>query len=165
MTPLYFNFPSHHLWLHSPVCVRPGPEVINLSKQQSMKFILLINVEISQQSFSTVFAKTVGLSDKTGKFFKCPANFISLPDIMPNQKNTQTVFWVTWSSKDSLFISWIFWLFSIKFAFFTEFGRTSIQIQQNPIIFVRHFSSLSNFQTFGQLSSNYSEDFAKTVAG
>ena len=48
---------------------------------------------------------------------------------------------------------------------FIEFGKTSIRIKQNPIIFVRHFSSLSdkNFQTVGQLSSTYSENFAKTV--
>ena len=43
-------------------------------------------------------------------------------------------------------------------------GKTSIRIKQNPIIFVRHFSFLSdqNFQIVGQLSSNNSEDFAKT---
>ena len=59
-----------------------------MSKQLSMQFICSysVNVKISQQSFSTVFAKTVGLSDKTGKFLKCPANFVSLPDIMPNEK-------------------------------------------------------------------------------
>ena len=34
---------------------------------------------------------------------------------------------------------------------FTEFEKTSIQIKQNPII----------FQTVGQQSSNFSEDFAK----
>ena len=42
---------------------------------------------------------------------------------------------------------------------------TSIQIKQNPIIFVQHFSFLSdkNFQTVGQLlSSNYSKVYAKT---
>ena len=48
---------------------------------------------------------------------------------------------------------------------FTGFEKTSIRIKQNSIIFVRHFSFLSdkNFQTVGQLSSNYSEVFAKTV--
>ena len=47
----------------------------------------------------------------------------------------------------------------------TEFGKTSIRIKRNPIFFVRHFSFLSdqNFQTVGQLSSNCSEDFAKTA--
>ena len=50
---------------------------------------------------------------------------------------------------------------------FTELGKTSIQIKQNPIIFVQHFSFLSdqNFQTTGQLSSNNLEDFAKTDQG
>ena len=50
---------------------------------------------------------------------------------------------------------------------FTEFGKTSIPIKQNPIIFVQHLSFLSdkNFQTVGQLSSNYPEDFAKSVTG
>ena len=48
---------------------------------------------------------------------------------------------------------------------FTEFGKTSIRIKQNPIIFVQHLSFLSDkkFQTVGQLSSNYSGDFAKTA--
>ena len=48
---------------------------------------------------------------------------------------------------------------------FTELGKTSIRIKQNPIIFFRHifFLSNQNFQTVGQLSSNNSEDFAKTV--
>ena len=57
------------------------------------------------------------------------------------------------------------WTISIKSAVFTEFGKTSIRIKQNPIIFVRHFSFLSNknFQAVGQLSSKYSEDFAKTA--
>ena len=52
----------------------------------------------------------------------------------------------------------------LTFAVFTELGKTSIRIKQNPIIFVWHFSFLSdqNFQTVGQLSSNYSEDLAKT---
>ena len=47
---------------------------------------------------------------------------------------------------------------------FTGFEKTSILIKQNPIIFVWHFSFLSdkNFQTVVQLSSNYSEVFAKT---
>ena len=50
---------------------------------------------------------------------------------------------------------------------FTELGKTSIRIKQNPIIFVRHFSFLSdqNFQTVGQLFSNNSEDFVKTDVG
>ena len=41
---------------------------------------------------------------------------------------------------------------------------TIIRIKQNPIIFVRYFSFVSdkNFQTVGQLSSNYSEVYAKT---
>ena len=43
-----------------------------------------------------VFAKTAGLSDKTARFQKCPANFVSLPDSMSDekliQKNAQTVF-------------------------------------------------------------------------
>ena len=45
-------------------------------------------------------------------------------------------------------------LFSIKFAVFAEYVKTSI----------RHFSFLSdkNFQTVRQLSSNISGDFAKT---
>ena len=36
--------------------------------------------------------------------------------------------------------------------------------QSSPVSFVQHFSFLSdkNFQTIGQLSSNISEDFAKT---
>ena len=61
-------------------------------------------------------------------------------------------------------ISCVFQLFSIKFAVFTGFKMTSIRIKQNPIIFVRHFSFLSdkNFQTVGQLSSNYSDVYAKT---
>ena len=40
--------------------------------------------------------KTTGLSDKIAKFRKCPANFVSLPDCMSDekliQKNAQTVF-------------------------------------------------------------------------
>ena len=43
-----------------------------------------------------VFVKTAGLSDKTAKFQKCLANFVSLPARMSDekliQKNTQTVF-------------------------------------------------------------------------
>ena len=43
-----------------------------------------------------VFAKTAGLSDKTAKFRKCLAIFVSLPDSMSDekliQKNAQTVF-------------------------------------------------------------------------
>ena len=34
----------------------------------------------------TVFVKTVGLSDKTGKFLKCTVNFVSLPDSMSDEK-------------------------------------------------------------------------------
>ena len=54
---------------------------------------------------------------------------------------------------------------SIKFAVFTENEKTRIDTKQNPIIFVLHFYFLSdkNCQTVGQLSSNSSEDFAKTV--
>ena len=44
----------------------------------------------------TVFAKTAGLTDKTAKFQKCPANFVSLSDSMSdeklNHKNALTVF-------------------------------------------------------------------------
>ena len=61
-------------------------------------------------------------------------------------------------------ISCVFLTISIKVAVFTGFEKISIRIKQNPIIFVQHFSFLSdnNFQTDGQLSSNYSEVFAKT---
>ena len=37
------------------------------------------------QTHSAVFAKTIGLSDKTAKFRKCPANFVSLPDSMSDE--------------------------------------------------------------------------------
>ena len=40
--------------------------------------------------------KTASLSDKTAKFLKCPANFVSLPDSISDekliQKNAQKVF-------------------------------------------------------------------------
>ena len=54
-----------------------------------------------------VFKKTTGLSDKTAKFRKCPANLVSLPDSMSdsptknyNPENALTVFRVTSSSMD-----------------------------------------------------------------
>ena len=34
----------------------------------------------------SVLAKTAGVSDKTAKFKKCPANFVSLPDSMSTKK-------------------------------------------------------------------------------
>ena len=42
--------------------------------------------------------------------------------------------------------------------------KTSNRTKLNPVIFVCHFSFLSDktYQTVGQLSSNISEDFAKT---
>ena len=55
-------------------------------------------------------------------------------------------------------------IFSIKFAVFTEYGKTSIQTKGSPFIFVQQLSFLSEkiFQSVGQLSGNVSEDFAKT---
>ena len=57
-------------------------------------------------------------------------------------------------------------IFCIKFAVFTEYGKTSIQTKQNPVIFVQQFSLLSEkiFQSAGQLSGNISEDSTKTEA-
>ena len=61
-------------------------------------------------------------------------------------------------------IAHIFCIFPIKFAVFTECGKTSIQTKQSHVIFVQQFSFLSdkNLQSVGQLSGNISEDFAKT---
>ena len=111
-----------------------------------------------------VIAETADLSDKTAEFHKCPANFVSLPDSMSDEKLIQTVF-----LGDLVFklmkIAHISCIFSIKFAVFTECGKTSVQTNQSPVIFVRQFSFLShkNFQSVGQLSGNISEDFVKTV--
>ena len=76
-------------------------------------------------------------------------------------------FLVSWSSINedctrNLHISCIF---SIKFAVFPVYGKTSIQTKQCPVSFVRQFSILSdkNFQFVGLLSGNFSHDFAKTV--
>ena len=91
------------------------------------------------------------ISEMTGEFCQFAGQFVRRKIII--QKNTQTVFWVTGSSMDEncTYFLCILTIFHI-------------QIKQNPIIFVRHFSFLSNknFQTVGQLSSNYSEDFTKT---
>ena len=55
-------------------------------------------------------------------------------------------------------------IFCIRFAVFTEYGMTSIQTKQSPVIFVQQFPFLSkkNFQSVEQLSGNISEDSAKT---
>ena len=59
------------------------------------QFIIILQVTdlnhgslVSQFNFvcCTVFAKTAGLSDKTARFPKCPANFVSLPDSMSDEK-------------------------------------------------------------------------------
>ena len=48
--------------------------------------------------------KTAGLSDKTTKFQECPANFVSLPDNVSDEKLLKNMhrqcFGVTWSSID-----------------------------------------------------------------
>ena len=55
-------------------------------------------------------------------------------------------------------IAYISCIVSIKFAVFTEYGKTSIQTKQSAVIFVQQFSFLSNkiFQSVGQLSGNIS---------
>ena len=54
--------------------------------------------------------------------------------------------------------------FPSKCSVYSEHENTSIQTKQNLVIFVQHFSFLSdkNFPTVGQLYSNISEDFKKT---
>ena len=83
------------------------------------------------------------------------------------QKNAQTVFLVSWSSinEDCTRNLHICCIFSIKFAVFTVYGKTSIQTKQCPVSFVQQFSILSdkNFQFVGLLSGNFSHDFAKLV--
>ena len=72
-----------------------------------------------------VFTKTAGLSDKTAKFQKCQANFVSLPDSMSDKKSIQKTprqcFWMTWSSMKK--IAHIDCIFTIKFAVLTEYKR------------------------------------------
>ena len=90
----------------------------------------------------------------------CPTKNLS-------RKMLRQCFLVSWSSINedctrNLHISCIF---SIKFAVFTVYGKTSIQTKQCPVSFVRQFSILSDkkFQFVGLLSGNFSHDFAKLV--
>ena len=59
-------------------------------------------VQPHKMARGSVFAKTAGLSDKTDKFQKCPANFVSLPVSMSEEESIQKTpgqfFLVTWSS-------------------------------------------------------------------
>ena len=69
-----------------------------------------------------------GLSDKTAKFQKCPANFVSLPDSMSDekliQKKAQTVF-LGDGGLQLMKIAHISCIFFINFAVFTKCGKTS----------------------------------------
>ena len=126
---------------------------------------------ICKCTHSPVFAKTAGLSDKTAKFQKCPANFVSLPDSMSNEKNSSRKmprqFFLGSIGLQLKKIAHISCIFSIKFAVFTECGKTSIQTKQScyfcPAVF---FSVKQKFSVCGtavrQHLRRFREDWCDT---
>ena len=96
----------------------------------------------------SVFAKnrlSVGqnrqISKMSSKFCQFTGQYVQLKIMI--QKNAKAVLWATWSSMDEncTYFQCILTIFH-QIAVFTEFEKTTIQIKQIPIIFVRHFSFL-----------------------